>query len=154
GDGRRSEAFVENDVAALGAERHLDRIGKGIDAAKHFIAGIGRELYVFGSHFNSLRVVLQILFSGDYAHDVGLLHDEELLAIELDFGARPFAEQHAVAGFQVGLDDLAALITAARAHRNDLALGRLLLGGIWDDDAPLGLFLGIDTPHNHAVVQG
>ena len=28
-----------------------------------------------------------------YAHDVGLLHDQELLAIELDFGARPLAEQ-------------------------------------------------------------
>src|ERR1700747_47834 len=32
--------------------------------------------------------------SGDHAHDVGFLHDEEFVAIELDFGARPFAEQY------------------------------------------------------------
>src|SRR5246127_4669285 len=36
--------------------------------------------------------------SGDHAHDVGLLHDQEFLAVELDFGAGPFAEQHAIAG--------------------------------------------------------
>src|SRR5215467_12958828 len=33
----------------------------------------------------------------EHAHDVGLLHDQELLAIDLDLGAGPLAEQHAVA---------------------------------------------------------
>src|SRR6266550_2439505 len=35
------------------------------------------------------------------AHDVALLHDQQLLAVELDLGARPFAEQHAVADLEV-----------------------------------------------------
>src|SRR6202048_2432240 len=34
---------------------------------------------------------------GENAHDVALLHDQQFLAVELDLGARPFAEQHAVA---------------------------------------------------------
>ena len=33
GDGRRAELLVEDDVAALGAERHLDRVGEPVDAA-------------------------------------------------------------------------------------------------------------------------
>jgi hypothetical protein len=35
------------------------------------------------------------------AHDVGLLHDQEFLAVDLDLGARPFAEQHPVTGLYV-----------------------------------------------------
>src|SRR5438445_13847817 len=32
--------------------------------------------------------------SGDNAHDVRLLHDQEFLAVDLDLGAGPFAEQN------------------------------------------------------------
>ena len=32
GDRRRAELLVEDDVAALGAERHLDRVGEAVDA--------------------------------------------------------------------------------------------------------------------------
>ncbi len=39
GDGRRAEAFLENDVAALGAERHLDGPGQLGNAPTHRIAG-------------------------------------------------------------------------------------------------------------------
>jgi hypothetical protein len=35
----------------------------------------------------------------EYAHNVALLHDEELSAIDFDFGPRPFAEQDAVTLF-------------------------------------------------------
>src|SRR5215472_16007442 len=92
--------------------------------------------------------------SGDHAHDVGLLHDQEVLAVELDFGAGPFAEQHPVAGLDVGLDDLASLVAITWPYRDDLALRGLLLGGVGDDDAALRFFLGIDAFHDHAVVQG
>src|SRR5437588_12543885 len=50
---------------------------------------------------------------GEHAHDVGLLHDQEFLAVELDFGARPFTEQHAVADLDVDRDQLAAFVAAA-----------------------------------------
>ena len=51
-------------------------------------------------NFTSLAAILLVPFdsrSGDHAHDVGLFHDDQLLAVELDLGARPFAEQHPVA---------------------------------------------------------
>ena len=91
---------------------------------------------------------------GDHAHDVGLLHDQEVLAVDLDLGARPLAEQHPVAGLDVDRNELAALVAAARADGDDLAFLRLLLGGVGDDDAALGLLLGIDALDDHAVVQG
>ena len=58
----------------------------------------------------------------DHAHDVGLLHDQEFLAVDLDLGARPLAEQHAVADLQVDRDELAALVAAAGTDGDDLAL--------------------------------
>src|SRR3981189_2756057 len=71
----------------------------------------------------------------DHAHDVAFLHDQQVFAVKLDLGARPLAEQHAVADLEIDGDELAGLVAAARAHRGDLALRRLLLGGIGDDDA-------------------
>ena len=50
GDARSAVALVENDVAALGAERHLDGVGENVDAAQHPVARVGGETYVFGSH--------------------------------------------------------------------------------------------------------
>src|SRR5271169_4636734 len=71
----------------------------------------------------------------DDAHDVGLHHDQELLAVDLDLGARPFAEQHAVADLDVDRDQLAGLVAATWADGDDFALRGLLLGGVGDDDA-------------------
>ena len=50
GDPRRAERLVENDVAALGAQRHLDGVGENVDAAQHLVARVGGKAYVFGSH--------------------------------------------------------------------------------------------------------
>src|SRR4026209_449413 len=90
--------------------------------------------------------------SGDHAHDVGLLHDQEFLAVELDLGARPLAEQHAVAAFQVDRNELAVLVAAPRADSNDFAFLRLLLGGIRDDDPAFGFLFGGDPAYDDAVV--
>src|SRR5690348_3056 len=94
------------------------------------------------------------LRSGEHAHDVGLLHDQELLAVELDLGAGPLAEQHPVADLDVERGQLAVLVAPARADADDLALLRLLLRGVGDDDAAGGLLLGLDAAHDDAVVQG
>ena len=58
----------------------------------------------------------------NHAHDVALLHDEEVLAVDLDFRARPLAEQDALAGYEFDGRELAALIAATRSNRDDLAL--------------------------------
>jgi hypothetical protein len=50
GDARGAERLVEDDVAALRAERHLDGVGENVDAAEHALTGIRREPYVLGCH--------------------------------------------------------------------------------------------------------
>src|SRR5499426_447158 len=92
--------------------------------------------------------------SGDHAHDVGLLHDQEFLAIELDLGAGPLAEQDPVAGFHLQRNQLAGLVAGARPDGDDLAFLRLLLGGIRNDDAALGLFLAFEAADYDAIVEG
>src|SRR6266849_651909 len=89
----------------------------------------------------------------DDAHDVALLHDQEILTVDLDLGAGPLAEQHAVADLEVDRDQLAGLIAAAGADCQDLALRGLFLGGVGNDDAAGGLFLGIDALDDNAVVK-
>src|SRR6186713_3010499 len=91
---------------------------------------------------HSLNKRVRCTVSGDHAHDVGLLHDQEFLAVELDLCARPLAEQHAVARFQVDRNELAVLVAAAGADCNDFAFLRLLLGGIRDDDPAFGFLFG------------
>src|SRR5215207_3065778 len=89
----------------------------------------------------------------DDAHDVGFLHDQEVLTVDAHLGAGPLAEQHAVSGLDVEGNDLAALVPGARADGDDLALLRLFLRGVGDDDAALRLLLGLDTADDDAVVQ-
>ncbi|CAM5587212.1 hypothetical protein ATER59S_05216 [Aquamicrobium terrae] len=51
GNAGRAERLVDDDVAALGAERHLDCIGEDVDAAQHPVARVGMELHFLGSHW-------------------------------------------------------------------------------------------------------
>jgi len=50
GRARRAERLFEDDVAALGTQRHLDGVGEDIDAAQHAVARVTGELDFFGSH--------------------------------------------------------------------------------------------------------
>src|SRR6202158_2393569 len=90
---------------------------------------------------------------GQNAHDVALLHDQELFAIELDLGAGPLAEQHAVADLEVDRDQLAGFVAAARAHSGDFALRGFFLGAVRDDDAASCLLFGVDALDHDAVVK-
>src|SRR5215467_14887305 len=91
--------------------------------------------------------------SGQNAHNVGLLHDQKVLIVDFDFGARPLAKQHAIADVDIDRDELAGFVTSAGAHREDFALGGLFLGGVGNDDPALGLFLSIDTLDHDSVMQ-
>ena len=75
-------------------------------------------------------------------------------AIDLDLGAGPLAEQDPVSLLQVQRDDLAVLAACAGPHGDDLALLRLLGGGIGNDDAAGGLGFAVDAAQGHAVVEG
>src|ERR1700730_16151511 len=94
------------------------------------------------------------LGSGEHAHDVGLFHDQEILAVELDLGTGPFSEQYLVADLEIDRDQLAGLVAAAGPRCKDLALLRLLACGVRNDDAAGGLLLGLDAFHDHPIVQG
>src|SRR5579884_680207 len=48
GDRRRAELLVDDDVAALRADRHLDRVGERVDAALQLAAGVLVELQHLG----------------------------------------------------------------------------------------------------------
>src|SRR6202048_111883 len=89
---------------------------------------------------------------GENAHDVALLHDYQFLAIELDLGAGPLAEQHAVADLEIDRNQLAGLVAATGAHGGDFALRGLFLGAVRNDDAASGLLFGVDTLDHDAVV--
>ena len=74
--------------------------------------------------------------------------------IELDdkfenMGAQMVRE---VARLEIEGNELAALIAGSRSHRGDLALLRLLLYSIGNDDAALGLLLALEPADHDAVV--
>src|SRR3954468_1917064 len=90
---------------------------------------------------------------GEDAHDVAFLHDQQLIAVDLDLGAGPLAEQHAVANLEIDRNQLAGLVAAARADGGDLALRGLFLGSVGNDNAACGLLFGVDALDHDAVVK-
>src|SRR5215469_15628681 len=89
----------------------------------------------------------------DDPHDVGLLHDQEFLTVDLDIGARPFAEQDAITFFDIDGNELTGLVAATRANGNDLALRGFFFGGVRDDDAAGRFLFGLDASDDDAVVK-
>ena len=90
----------------------------------------------------------------DDAHEVGLLHDQELLAIEFHFGPGPFPEQNPIAVLHHQRDDLTFFISSAWAGGDDFAFHRLFLDRVGDDDAAGRLLFGGEAAHHHPIVQG
>jgi len=89
----------------------------------------------------------------DDSQDVGLLHDQQLLAVDLDLAARPFAEQDPVAGLDVQGTERAVLASAAGSYAEYLALHGLFFGSIGNDYASGRLLVLFDTTDKDPVVQ-
>src|SRR5581483_5471897 len=51
GDAGGAVALVDDDVAALRTERHLDGVGENVDAAQHAVARVGGKFNFLGSHY-------------------------------------------------------------------------------------------------------
>src|SRR5271169_5739018 len=155
GDARGAVRLVEEDVAPLGAERHLHRVGENLDAAQHAVARVAIKSDFFSSHVRSPWLSGFPIGDGliDHPYDVGFLHDHEVLAIELDLGARPLSEQHAVAGLDVERVQLATFVSCARADGDDFTFHRLLLRRVRDEDAAGGFCLRLDTTDQDSVLQ-
>src|SRR3954466_3070521 len=89
----------------------------------------------------------------EHAHDVGFLHDHQVFAVELDLGARPLREQHAIAALDVERMQLAALVAGAGTDGEHFAFHRLFLLRVGDKNAAGGLRLRIDAADQNAVLQ-
>src|SRR5262249_23001990 len=89
----------------------------------------------------------------DHAHDVALLRDDEVLAINLDFRSGPLSEQNPIADFDIERLYLAIIAPDARPSGDDFPFHRFFLGGIGDDDAAYGLLLLLDAADEDAILQ-
>src|ERR1700738_3666216 len=104
-----------------------------------------------------LRQRLRGLLAGDrlfeHAHDVALLHDEVIDAVDLDLGPGPFSKQHDLASLQIDGNQFAVLVAAPRTDGDDLALGGFLLRRIRNDDAACALFFGVDALDYNPIMK-
>src|SRR5436309_1257169 len=148
GHGGSAERLVEHHVAAAGHERHRHRIGQDVHAAEDLLARVLAELHQLCCH------VVSPSSAFDHAEDVLLAHDEVLLAVDLDLRSGVLPEQDLVADLDVEGHHFAVVVHLAFADRDDLAVLRLLLGGIRDDDAALRLLHRLfEAPHDDAILK-
>src|SRR6516165_12466106 len=89
----------------------------------------------------------------DHAHDVALLSDDEILAIDFDLGSGPLPKQYSVADFDIERTELAVIVSCARSGGNDFSFHSLFLGGIRDDNTACGLFHLLNATDQHAILQ-
>ena len=147
GDGGRAELLVEDDVAALGAEGHLDGVGELVDAGLEAAAGGLVELQDLGH--------VAATYLADLGQHVAAGEDQQVLAVDGDLGAAVLGVDDGVADLDVERDQLAGVLGAtAGADGEDLALLGLLLGGVGDDQARGGGLLGLAGADDDAVVEG
>jgi hypothetical protein len=86
--------------------------------------------------------------------DVVRAKDQELVSVDLELLSAVLAVDDEVADLDVERDAaLAVLVPATIADSDDLALLRLLLGGVRDEQTGLGLLLGLACLDDHAVAQ-
>src|SRR3954454_17854105 len=86
--------------------------------------------------------------------DVAARQDQQVLAVDGDLGAAVLRVQDGLALLDVERDQVAGVLGAlAGADGEDLALLRLLLGGVGDDEAGRGRLLGLVGLHDDAVIE-
>src|SRR5262249_32671248 len=155
-----SFATVTPSFVTLGAPKDFSRTTFRPRGPRVTVTASARTLTPFRifsrASWLNLTSLAAIDFSSAFQHaeDVLLAHDEVLLAVELDLRARVLAEEDLVADLHVERRDLAVVVHLALADGDDLPLLRLLLGGVGDDDAALGLLhLLVEPLHEDAVLE-
>src|SRR5206468_9028426 len=154
-----SLATVTPSLVILGAPKDLSRttlrpFGPKVTLTALARMSTPRSIRSRASVWNRISFAAMVLLPlGDDAHDVALLHDDEILAVDLDLGARPFAEQHAVAYLDVERMHRAVIAARTGSGGDDLAFHRLFLGGIGNDDAALRPFLLLDAADQNTILK-
>src|SRR3954467_4124007 len=111
----------------------------------------GMQRAAFYAAFCILTSAFRLLDDGQH---VILAHDDDLFAVELDLGAGVAGEDDLVALLDGERGLLAVVEALAVADRQDLAPLGLFLGRVGEDDAALGLALGLDTLDEDLVAEG
>src|SRR5699024_2257546 len=117
GNGRSTKRAIQHNIATLGAQCGLDRVGQRIDAANDTRAGVISELNLFGCHVEipcSFRFDLL-----DHGEDFFLADDEQFFVVDLDGLTGIFAKKNLVANLDVNRKYLAVFGTLARTNSND-----------------------------------
>ena len=167
GDARRAIGLVDDDVAALGAERHLDGIVQQFDAAQHAVARIGGEFDFLGRHDVSSSSVLRcgIGESGQAAFLVAASVFSTMPMMSASFMIRRSSpsiltsvpdhlpNRIEIARLDVERDQLAAFVARARADGDHLAFLRLFLRGVGNDDPAFGFDIAFRASDDDAVVE-
>src|SRR5579863_8684663 len=76
--------------------------------------------------------------AADHAENFFLTHDDEVFAIQLDFGAGVFPEENAVTLFYGQGEHFAFVVALATPDGDDFALLRFVFGSVWDNDSTAG----------------
>src|SRR3990167_2643835 len=89
----------------------------------------------------------------DHCEQIVFLHDQQLVAVDLDSLARVLAEQNAVTDLHVQGDHVALVVLLAGADGQHFTLIGLFSGVVRDHDAGGGRGFAFDTLDDHAIVQ-
>src|SRR5439155_10689879 len=141
GDGRSAELFLQDDVAALGTQRHLHGVGQLIYTAQDRLAGIFAIYDLFCCH-GSISLSLR-LFTGafDHTQHFVLAHDHVFVAVHFDVGPGILAEQDAIACLNIQRNQLPFVVALALSYRHHFAFLRFFLGRVRDDEPARSLFV-------------
>src|SRR5688572_20091946 len=87
------------------------------------------------------------------AEDFVLAHDQELFAVDFDFGTAVFAEENAIADLHVEGLAAAVFLVFTFADGNDFAFLGLLFGSVRDDYSSPNLLAFLNPAHDDAVMK-
>ncbi len=151
GHGRGAELLVDHDVAPLGAEGHLDRLGESVNALLQLRASVHVEEEFLCCHCFSLQSIGR--GSAELGEDVRGLDDDDLISTHRVRRPAVLPVNHLVADLEVDRHPR-TLFDPARTDGDDFTHRRLFLGGVGDVEAAAHRLGLIGGENHHAILEG
>jgi len=95
----------------------------------------------------------ELLDSVNDAEDVGLGEDEVLFAVDFDFGATVFRDEHFVVHLDGEFDEFAIVIATAGADGDHKSFLWFFFGAVWENDASCGDAVCFDAFYENALTE-
>ena len=156
--GRCAKLFVQRNIAPLWPERGTDCIRHHLDSRLQLTTGVVLEDQLL-CHFFSPIVLVSFccvvsasltknpgfgsVFVCQNAQDVGFLHDQQFLVVQLDFCPGILGEKNPIAHFYIHRNAVTLIVFCASTHRQDGTMLWLLFCRFWQNQRATGngLFL-------------